>query len=225
MSLKKAFGLLSLAAMAGVGMSSKALAVTPVITPTVTVTENGNVVTAANTTYITRGTAFSGSGSTNDFSWSFSGNSDPLINWSFSATGPGIYSVQFSSPVFDGPYTIMKNQAALAMSDIGFDGNATSVTGVSLQGQDPIGSPIAEETMTGDLTVSDGATGSISYGPATAIGAFSGGSFAEVLQFTLTSPGGDGSAGFSGQLVLTPEPASLGLLGFGVAGLLWKRKR
>ena len=160
------------------------------------------------------------------FTFTFSGNSDPLINWSFSATAPGVYHVVFFLPVVGGPYNHVKNQASVTISDIGAGGgNGTSVTNVSIEGDVPSGTSAGVD-LSGPLSIGDNSTGSRSYGPSELIGSFGNpANMALVLDFTLTSIDGDGAAGFAGQFLLNkvpvgvPEPGTTVLMAAGLLGL------
>jgi len=162
-----------------------------------------------------------------DYNVSLSGNTDPFINWSFGSAVPGPYHVVFSIPVVAGDYSSLKNQASVTISDIGLGLNPTSISNVSIDGEVPAGTSIPAVLLTGDVTDPNGTVNANhAYGPASLTQTFSSpGSMAVALNFTLTSPDGDGSAAFSGQLVLNPsggvpEPASFALLCLGTMGFI-----
>jgi hypothetical protein len=186
-----------------------------------------DVNTDTSVAYGTDGHTFHWGANTADYSASFSGDSDPLINWSFSATVPGDYHILFSIPVVPGQYDQLKNQASVTMSDAGIGLNPTSISNVSIDAQVPFGTSIPGALLTGDVSDPNGVVNANhGYGPNTVFQTFnSPGTMTVALTFTLTSADGDGSAGFSGQLVLSPtvgspEPASLSLLCLGTMGFV-----
>ena len=233
MTLKKSLGIA--AACFGLLVLSDAASAIAIVAPSVIVTSN-------DTTFAFDG-AFNEDGKTvaprfsspkcecdnanaPGFTFTFSGNSDPLINWSFSATAPGVYHVVFLLPVVGGPYNHVKNQASVTISDIGAGGgNGTSVTNVSIEGDVPAGTSAGVD-LSGPLSIGDNSTGSRSYGPSELIGNFGNpANMALVLDFTLTSIDGDGAAGFAGQFLLNkvpvgvPEPGTTVLMAAGLLGL------
>jgi len=180
------------------------------------------------------GKSFRGSGMGPDYSWQFSGNTDPLINWAFSAAAPGAYNVIFFMPVVGGPYDTLTHLASLSVSDIG-PPNSTIVNGISVLGQVPAGNTIDGVTLLHVPVVAPPlGFGNAIMGPAIVNHAFgSPPSMAVWLGFALASPDKDGSASFNGQLELggtpppVPEPGSMLLLGTGLVGLCraWRKRR
>ncbi len=173
------------------------------------------------------GKTFEGSGTGDGYTWSYQGNTDPLVNWGFTATTPGTYHVVFFMPVVGGPFNTLRNQGSLTISDIGRGNNPTSVTDISLTGEVPAGTVIGGVTLLdSSVTAANGGFGNATFGPATVSQSFgSPPSMAAVLNFKLSDPDGDGSAAFSGQLRLTggassvPEPATMALFGFGLIAI------
>lgn len=177
------------------------------------------------------GKTFRGAGEGPGYDWSFSGNTDPLINWAFGAAAPGNYVVVYFMPVVGGPYNRLMQLASLSVSDIGQGNNPTTVNNISILGQVPAGNTIAGVTLLNVPVVAPNpGFGNANLGPVSVMQNFGNPpSMAVRLSFGLVSPDGDGSTSFNGQLKLdavpTPEPGSLALLGAGLLGLLGVRRR
>jgi hypothetical protein len=206
---------------------------TPLPSPEIDVTHNGTTFSAplswSTPGIVNSQSALPPDGSVPDYTWSYSGKSDPIINWTFGASAPGTYDITLILPVTGGPYDTLKNQASVTVSDGGSGfGNPTSVTNVLIEGEVPSGTVIPGVSLTGDVTAPDGSFPAVAqtYGPATVTQSFgSPASMAVHLHFDLTSLDNDGSAAFVGQLSLqptvgAPEPATGALLCVAVAGFV-----
>jgi hypothetical protein len=170
------------------------------------------------------GKEFVGGGEGPGFTFTYSGNTDPLINWGFSATAPGAYHVIFYMPVVGGPYDRLKNMSGVTISDNG--GNfPTSASNINIKGQVPAGNTVAGVTLMNSIVQAPSNNfNQATMGPISIIQNFGfPSSMAVDLSFNLASVDNDGSAAFTGQLSLTktpiPEPASLTMLGIGLLGL------
>jgi len=168
-------------------------------------------------------------------------NSDPFINYAFAianlTAAPQDVTVVFSSPFTGGPYGSLASSHQLGVTD--GDGNG-SVSVQPIAGQSFIHQPFVDgadvDGLNPGCTLSPGAGGSASCyasGAPTFVGISTGatGTFGVRIQFTL-SPGDLIST--SGRVELfpsgvplgnTPEPATLGTLGAGLAALVvWRRR-
>jgi hypothetical protein len=231
--MRKGLRTLLLGAVIAGGMSAGSIFAGVIQSPEIDVTHDSTKVTQP-LSWSSPGTVNSHStlppdGSVPDYTWSYSGFNDPIINWGFTASTPGTYDVTFLLPVVGGPYDTLKNQASVTISDGGSGfGNPTSVTNVLIEGEVPSGTVIPGVSLTGDVTAPDGSFPPVAqtYGPATVTQSFgSPVSMAVHLHFDLTSLDSDGSAAFVGQLSLqptvgTPEPATGALLCVAVAGFV-----
>ena len=136
----------------------------------------------------------------------------------------------FFMPVVGGPYTFLQSIASVTMSDIGEGDNPTTVSTVTIDGQVPVGTSIPGVFLSGaNISAPNGGTGSASFGPTFVVQDFSGAAGMQVvLDFILENIDGDGSAAFTGQLLLggstgvddtVPEPATSALIGLGLLGI------
>jgi hypothetical protein len=231
--MRKGLRALLLGAVIAGCLSARSTFASPVLSPEIDVTHNSTLdnqqLSWSSPGIVNSQSTLPPDHSVPDYTWSYWGNSDPIINWGFSASSPGTYDVTFILPVVGGPYDTLKNQASVTVSDggPGFD-NPTSVTNVLIDGQVPSGTVIPGVSLTGDVTAPDGSFPAVghTYGPVTVIQSFgSPASMAVHLHFDLTSLDNDGSAAFVGQLSLqptvgSPEPATGALLCIAVAGFV-----
>ena len=210
-------------ALLGALLVATAGAATIATAPTIDITLNGETV-GFTLGFNEDGKTFTGAGETGSYMWTYSGNTDPLINWGFTASTPGLYHVVFFLPVIGGPYNTLKNQASVTISDIGIGASTSSITGTTIRGEVPAGNNIAGVALAGNTAAPNGGFGFLPYGPATMVQNYGNpGSMAVVLDFTFTSADNDGTAAFAGQLNLTasavPEPATFSMLGLALVGL------
>ncbi|MCX6598298.1 MAG: PEP-CTERM sorting domain-containing protein [Acidobacteria bacterium] len=164
----------------------------------------------------------------NGYEWLMSWNVDPVLSWSFSTTTPGLHTIDFFVPIVNAGYIKIFNSGGYTVTG-GKGGLGAGITGLTIEALVPY-TPITNQPLgfvdvpdttgvKGSLSKSDDNTNSGGVGPYVAFGPQVAADMGVRVSFTAILAPGD-QLGLNGTLeVLTPEPATFGLIGAALLAL------